>query len=501
MAIMQKIFLFALFLSLSSGTWINLNIKGDITKPLTQYVAAPDFTTKWTYDSEFRGEGYTVYVLNFTSQTYTPPGGATPGLYRHWLSICVPDNLDRSRASTAHINLGQGQDMIQPAPTTWNIDKFGYVDQLCQSTQIITAYLGNVPVQPYVFNTDPALKARIEDDILSYGWARYLNDTQKDPLWITKLAMVKSVVKAMDTVQLFSLSLGINRVPIIRDFVISGASKRAWTAWLVSAVDRRVAAIIPVVMPVQNMVPNFSSIFRCYGNWGFALQDYVNNGITKQINQPQFKYITDIEDPINYNRFIDMPKLVITGTKDEFFVPDQPKFFFKQLIGEKHLVAMPNGNHRTITSRSTLPQPFFYMSNSSSAFINQFTSRSQRPTYSYKLTYSNTTASVEFNVGYGTPSMVRLWQGTPPKTDMRDFRLTDGVIIQQYNWFSTVLTPVSRGVYRASVTKPAAGWTGFYIDAVYNTGKRGADTFSITTEVNIVPDRYPFPPCQETNNC
>jgi len=501
MAFIQKSFIIALFLGIAFGTWVNLNVKGDLRKPLTQYVAAPDFSTKWTYDSQFRGVGYTVYVLNLTSQTYNPPGGATPDKWRHWLSICVPDNLDRSRASTAELHIDGGTNLEGP-PTTWSTDRYGYVEQLCQNTQIVTAYLSNVPSQPYVFNADPSGKARTEDDLLAYGWARLLNDTRnRDPLWITRLAMVKSAVKAMDAIQAFSLTLGLFRIPIVQNFIVSGASKRGWTAWLVAAVDRRVTAVIPVVMPIQNMVPNLSSVFRCYGNWGFAFQDYVNNGVTRQIDEPQFRFITDIEDPINYNRFIDMPKLVIIGTKDEFFVPDQPKFFFKQLIGEKHLVAVPNGNHPAINSRSILPEPFYYLANTSAAFINQITTRNQRPTYTYKLTYSNSTASVEFRTGYGTPSVVRLWQGTPPKTNIRDFRLFDGAGIQPYAFTSTVLNPVSRGLYRASVPKPAAGWTGFFIDAVYKTGKRGVDTFTVTTEVNIVPDRYPFLPCQQTNNC
>lgn len=311
--------------------------------------------------------------------------------------------------------------------------------------------------------------------------------------------MVKSAVKAMDTIQDFAFSL--RGVPPIFNFIVSGASKRGWVTWLAGAVDRRVTAIIPVVMPIQNMLPNLHSIFRCYGEWGFAFGDYVSQGVTRRITDPAFRAITEIEDPINYNRFIDMPKLMIIGTKDEFFVPDEPKFFFDQLIGEKHIVAVPNGNHPAINSRSTQPEPFFYLSNTSAAFINQITTRQIRPTYRYKLTYSNDTAQVEFWTIIGTPAQVRLWQGTPPKTNQRDFRFFTGTELQFYQFTSTVLSPVSRGYYRARVTKPAAGWTGFFIDAQYRTGILQKDNFLVTTEVNIVPDRYPFRPCYETKNC
>jgi PhoPQ-activated pathogenicity-related protein len=39
----------------------------------------------------------------------------------------------------------------------------------------------------------------------------------------------------------------------LESFLIAGASKRGWTTWLTPAVDERIVAIVPIVMPMLNM--------------------------------------------------------------------------------------------------------------------------------------------------------------------------------------------------------------------------------------------------------
>ncbi len=51
-----------------------------------------------------------------------------------------------------------------------------------------------------------------------------------------------------------------------------GASKRGWTTWTTAAVDTRVVAAVPIVMPIGQVVPNIAAEWRAYGNWSFALK-------------------------------------------------------------------------------------------------------------------------------------------------------------------------------------------------------------------------------------
>ena len=58
-------------------------------------------------------------------------------------------------------------------------------------------------------------------------------------------------------------------------FVVSGASKRGWTTWTTAAVDKRVVAIIPIVIDLLNVEPSFEHHWQAYGFWAPAIKDYV----------------------------------------------------------------------------------------------------------------------------------------------------------------------------------------------------------------------------------
>lgn len=62
---------------------------------------------------------------------------------------------------------------------------------------------------------------------------------------------------------------------IIDDFVVTGGSKRGWTTWLVGAVDKRVRAMVPIVIPILGGVPVFKHIYNSYCFWPPALNPYL----------------------------------------------------------------------------------------------------------------------------------------------------------------------------------------------------------------------------------
>lgn len=77
-----------------------------------------------------------------------------------------------------------------------------------------------------------------------------------------------------------------------------------------------------------------------------------------------------------------------------------------------------------------------------------------------------------------------MWQATNPKA--RDFRVD--TIGNAYK--STPLKGEQPGVYVGRVSKPAAGYTAFFVELVYAGG--GKYPFKFTTEVSVVPDVLPF---------
>jgi len=84
------------------------------------------------------------------------------------------------------------------------------------------------------------------------------------------------------------------------------------------------------------------------------------------------------------------------------------------------------------------------------------------------------------------PKEVKLWQAVNPSA--RDFRLVS--IGPAYK--STPLEEVSPGVYLARVPPPASGWTAYFVELTFDTGRRHPMKF--TTPVRVAPERLTFPP-------
>ena len=90
---------------------------------------------------------------------------------------------------------------------------------------------------------------------------------------------------------------------------------------LLAAVDSRVSAIAPMVIPVFG---TRDFILRTYNNlcaWPLAFHDYVSAGVIDYLFNDVFDSLTDIVDPANYVRLQTIPKYQILSMGDEFFAP------------------------------------------------------------------------------------------------------------------------------------------------------------------------------------
>src|SRR5205085_4703277 len=260
----------------------------------------------------------------------------------------------------------------------------------------------------------------------------------------------------------------------VRDFVVSGGSKRGWTTWLVAAVDRRVRAIMPVVIDALNSEPITRHQYEAYGFFSQALEDYVRHKIfPDKIGTPEYQHILAIEDPFNYRKRerLQIPKYLANASGDQFFLPDNSQFYFSELQGEKYLRYVPNAKHNmegTDVSESLL------------ALYQAVLSGVRRPQLSWKKEKDGAlTVTVK-----DKPLEVNLWQATNP--DARDFRVD--TIGKAYT--RTTLKEARPGVYVGRAEKPASGYTAFFVELVYTSG--GKYPFKFTTEVSVVPDVLPF---------
>jgi PhoPQ-activated pathogenicity-related protein len=336
---------------------------------------------------------------------------------------------------------------------------------MAKATSSVVAELKMVPNQPLVLNGDS--KPRVEDDLLAEGWVKYL-DTG-DPLWIPRLPMVKSAVRAMDTVTALLASEQGGKVDVMT-FVVAGGSKRGWTTWLTGAVDKRVVAIVPIVIDVVNVKACSINHFCAYGFWAPAIGDYTRHKIYERSDTPEHAALMRIEDPHFYRDRLTMPKYVVNAGGDQYFPPDSSKFYFGDLVGPKFLRYVPNADHSLRGSDAQDGILVFYQ-----AVLN----KTPMPRFAWEMAADG---SIRVKT-QDRPREVNLWQATNPKA--RDFRLE--AIGPAYK--KSRLDPDAGGVYVAKLAKPERGWTAFFVELVFDSG--GTMPFKFTTQVSIVPDVLP----------
>jgi PhoPQ-activated pathogenicity-related protein len=431
------------------------------TTALDRYIAVKDPVYGWKHVHTIPGGGTRTHVLELTSQTWRTGKDVDRPVWKHWLTITVPDGAP---GRTALLFIGAGNNN-NPAPSKPSERS----ERIARETGAAVAEVFMVPNQPLHF-TDSPDKGRFEDDIIAYTRVKHFQT--KDDTWLVRLAMVKSGVRAMDAVQEFLRSDTAGRIPVDR-FVVAGGSKRGWTTWLTGAVDPRVTAIMPVVIDALNSEKITRHHFESLGFFSSALNDYVNHGLfPHKIGTPEYKAVLDIEDPYNYRLrpALKMPKLIINAAGDQFFLPDNSRFYYADLSEEKHLRYVPNAKHDLAGSDSV---------ETMIAFFQGVTSGTPRPRFSW--TKEKDGAIVVRTVD--RPAEVKLWQASNPKA--RDFRVD--VIGRGYT--STTLTG-SHGVYKAKAPNPEQGFSAYFVELTYPGP--GKYPYKFTTEVSIVPDVLPF---------
>ncbi len=429
---------------------------------LDRYVAQKDPVYAWKLVSTIPGDGSKTFVLELTSQQWRTEKDVDHPIWKHWLTITRPAQVKTSKAFL-YITGGSNKDPIPAKPSERSA-------RMAVETNSVVADLFMVPNQPLRF-TDSPDQPRSEDNLIAYSRVRHFST--KDDTWLVRLAMVKSGVRAMDAMQEFLATEAGGQIKVDQ-FVVAGGSKRGWTTWLVGAVDKRVIAIIPIVIDALNSEEVTKHQFEAYGFFGPALGDYVRHGLfPHKIGTPEYQAVLKIEDPYNYRNRpqMRMPKYLINASGDQFFLPDNSQFYYQDLPEEKHLRYVPNAKHNLAGSDST---------DSIISFYQAIVTGTPRPRFSWTKQKNGT---IVVNV-VDSPQEVNLWQATNP--DGRDFRVD--TIGKAYK--STPLREEKKGVYVAQLSNPPKGFTAFFVELTYPGP--GKYPFKFTTEVSVVPDILPF---------
>ena len=405
--------------------------------PLEEYVGAPDANFAWQSQGTQNMDGLEVTTLSLTSQTWRG------GKWTHTLYIAKPRTLRHPETAFLEITHSAGKDIL-PA-----------VKQLAENGGTWVAVLTDVPNQPLYDN-------KYEDALIAFTFDQYLKGG--DATWPLLLPMAKSAVRAMDAVQAWALA---ERQQVIERFVVSGASKRGWTAWLTGAADKRVCGIVPTVIDMLNMKAQTQWSQRVYGNQSASIHDYTDIGLVEKIDHPEGIRLMEIVDPYSYRKVLTMPKLLLLGTNDPYWTVDALRHYWDDLPGPKLVYQSPNAGHGAGGTRGS--------TQTRAAFLRMLAEKRTPPQLTWRQDATDPVTTLHVTADRRAKKAL-LWTA---HATTRDFR--------KASWKSRPLALDANGTDAAfAIPAPQNGFDAFMAELVFTDTAIG--DFSLSTQVFVMPD-------------
>ena len=386
-------FLFACYMLLASGALAadkpDLG-ESEIPKSIHQFVEKPEPAYGWSLKGTDAKETGRIHRLHLVSQTWQ---GIT---WEHALYVYEPSRIDHPEHALLFVSGGTN------GKTPGEKDQaFGL--KLASACGAPVAVLSQVPNQPLLDN-------RKEDDLITETWLRYLKTG--DETWPLLFPMVKSAVKAMDALEEFSKDALPGRV---KSFVITGASKRGWTSWLTPVVDRRIVGTAPIVIDMLNFPAQSQYQKATWGKYSEQIVDYTSKGLVKAVTEeetPREKRLRLMMDPFTYRRQLELPKLMIVGTNDRYWVVDAMNLYWDDLAGPKYVLQVPNAGHDLGEGRE-------HALNTLAVFFRHVASKQPLPEIRWQTNHQNGELSLSVE-SKPAPTSVRLWSATAGGNDFRE---------------------------------------------------------------------------------
>jgi PhoPQ-activated pathogenicity-related protein len=249
----------------------------------------------------------------------------------------------------------------------------------------------------------------------------------------------------------------------LKAFTVTGASKRGWTTWLTGAVDRRAAAIAPMVIDMLNMPAQMKHQVATWGDYSEQIEDYTERGLQKHLSSEDGKELTQMVDPYAYRQMLTQPKLLLFGTNDRYWPLDACNLYWDNLQGEKHLLYIPNNGHGI--------KDYPRIIGALVALHHKAAGGKQLPKLSWK--FENGSDKLRLHVSSDEqPAKVQAWVASAPTRDFRNAEWTTREVEANGN------------AYLYDLPLPEKGYRAVFGEAVYENGE--APSLHLSTNVRIV---------------
>ncbi len=430
-----------------------------------QYTSMSDYieSTKneFSYDIQevIYEENWTGYHIKMISGEWLDSKKVDQVEWWHYVDIIIPK---QTTSSTGIMFIDGGE----KSEDYFRLDAQSIRNAI--KTEAVIVNISNIPFQPLNFLSSEQDSFE-EDDLIAFAWNKFLMQgaKQKDVEWLPRFPMTRAIVRAMDLAQEIILQNDI----VVKDFVVSGASKRGWTAWTTAAVDSRVKAVVPMVIDMLNLVPSFENHYRSYGEFSPAVQEYVNYNIQDWLGTEEFKVLMSYIEPFSFIDKFTMPKYIINAGSDEFFSTDSWRFYYDKLPGEKIIRYVPNKNH-SLDGR--------YLTEDLVSYFYRVINDIEIPSLSWNLSDNKLIAELDYDGDYD----VSVW--TAKNDNGRDFRLWE----EGELWEETSIGKLANNKYELNVSSNLKGYKATMIE--FTIDPKSEFPLIISTGPFVFPEKYPF---------
>ena len=197
---------------------------------------------------------------------------------------------------------------------------------------------------------------------------------------------------------------------------------------MISIVDDRVTATIPIVINMLNMPEYIRHSLKVWGTHSPQIRDYAERGILQQFETEDGARLLAMIDPYTYREYLDKPKLMVFGTNDPYWPVDSTRHYAADLPGETRLLFLPNQGHKS-RLRGIL------LLTAASNAMHRSASTGQ-PLASLDWRYTELTDALSISVETDTtPVKIEYWSATSSDRDFRDERWNKRVLCGGKNAF------------------------------------------------------------------